>query len=83
LVEHDEEVGLFYSQLETHHQRYASQLSTYTGPIKDTWLPHDGKVLMTKMELDFTQRDGVLNITISEGVKDDHTGRPEQISPRR
>jgi hypothetical protein len=34
---------------------------------------------MTGLELDFTQRDGVLNITISEGVKDNHTRMPELI----
>jgi hypothetical protein len=34
---------------------------------------------MTKLQLDFTKRDwrdGVLNITISKGVKDKHTKRP-------
>jgi hypothetical protein len=67
-------------RLEEYYQRYADQLSTYTGPIKDTWLIHDGTVLMTELDLDFTQRDGVLNITISEGSKDEHAKRPEWIN---
>jgi hypothetical protein len=37
---------------------------------------------MTKLELDFTQRNGVLNITISEGVEDEHTKRPVWIDPK-
>jgi hypothetical protein len=56
-----------------YYQRYTNQCNTYTGPIKDTWLIHDGTVLMTRLELDFTQRDGVLNVTISEGIRDHHT----------
>jgi hypothetical protein len=67
---------------EEYYQRYVSQLSTYTGPIKDTWLTRGGTVLMTILELDFTQRDGVLSLTISEGIKDDHTKMPELIDPK-
>jgi hypothetical protein len=66
-----------------YYQRYASQLCTYTGPIKDTWLLDDGTVMMTKLKLDFTQRDGVLNVTISEGVRDEHTKRSVWINPER
>jgi hypothetical protein len=66
-----------------YYQRYASQLSTYTGPIKDTWLIHDGIVLMTRLELNFTQSDDELNIVISEGVKDEHIKRPVWIHPGR
>jgi hypothetical protein len=40
----------------------------------------DGTVLMSILELDFTQRDGVLNITISESIRDDYTRRPEWIN---
>jgi hypothetical protein len=69
-------------QLREYCQRYASQLSAYTDPIKDTWLISDGTVLMTRLHLDFTQRDGALNITISEGAKDEYTKRPEWINPK-
>jgi hypothetical protein len=69
-------------KLEEYYQRYVNQFSPYTGPIKDTWLTDDGAVLMTKLELDFTQRDGVLNITISEGIGNDHTRRPIWIDPK-
>jgi hypothetical protein len=65
--------------LEEYYQKCVNQFSTYTGPIEDTWLIPDGTVLMTILELDFTQRDGVLSITISEGTSDDHTKRPEWI----
>jgi hypothetical protein len=68
-------------KLYEYYQRYANRLSTYTSPIKDTWSINDGTALMTKLELDFTQRDGVLNITITEGVKDDYTKVPELIDP--
>jgi hypothetical protein len=68
--------------LEEYYQRYASQFSTYTGPIKDTWLTCDGTVLMTELELDFTLRDGVLNMAISKGVNNDHTKRAEWINPK-
>jgi hypothetical protein len=59
-----------------HYRRYASQLSTYTGPIEETWLTHDNIVFMTRLELDFAQRDVVLNITVSKGVEDTHARRP-------
>jgi hypothetical protein len=65
--------------LKEYYRRYSSQLGAYTGPIKDTWLISDGTVLVTRLELDFTQkdwRDGVLNITISKGTRDKHTKRP-------
>jgi hypothetical protein len=66
-------------KLEEYYQRYVSQLRIYTDPIEDTWLIYDGTVLMVRLDLDFTQRDGVLNMTISEGLKDDHTKRPEWV----
>jgi hypothetical protein len=68
---------------EEYYQRYAGQFSTYAGFIEDTWLTSDGVVIMIRLELDFTQRDGVLNITISESVKDEHTKRPEWINLNR
>jgi hypothetical protein len=71
------------SKVEEYCQRYASQLSTCTGPIKDTWLISDSTMLMTELELDFTQRDGVLNINISEGIKDERTKLPEWINLKR
>jgi hypothetical protein len=83
LVECDEKFNWYNTKLEEYCQRYASQLSPCTNPIRDTWLIHDGIVLTTRAELDFTQIDGVLNITISEGVKDDHTRRPVWIDPKR
>jgi hypothetical protein len=70
-------------KLEEYYQRYANQLCAYTDPIKDKWLIYDDTVLITGLELDFTQRDGVLNITISEGSRDVDAKRPEWISPER
>jgi hypothetical protein len=83
LVEYDEKFNWNNTKLEEYCQRCVSQLSTYTDTIKDTWLIRDGTVLMTRLELDFTQRDGVLNIIVSEGVKDDHTKRPVWIDSKR
>jgi hypothetical protein len=83
LIEYDGWCGWGKDKLEEYCQRYASQLCTYTGPIRDTWLMPDGTVLMTELELDFTQRDGVLNITISEGVKDEHTKKLEWFNSNR
>jgi hypothetical protein len=83
LIECDKTFGWDKFKPEEYFQRYISQLSTYTGPIKDTWLIYDGTVLMTELELDFTKRDGRLNLTISEGVSDGHTKRPEWINLNR
>jgi hypothetical protein len=83
LIEYDKQIKWDGYKSEDYYQRCASQLCAYTDPIKDTWLIHDGTVLMTRLELGFTQRDVVLNITISEGVKNDHARRPEWISTRR
>jgi hypothetical protein len=66
-----------------YYQGCANQLCTYTSPIKDTWFIPDGTVLMTELELDFTQRDGVLNMTISEGIRDEHTKKLEWITPNK
>jgi hypothetical protein len=67
-------------KLKEYHRRHADQLSPYTDPIKDTWLLPDGTVLTTELELDFTQRDGVLNIIISERNNDNHARRPKWIN---
>jgi hypothetical protein len=67
--------------LKRYYQRYVNQFSTYTGSIEDTWLIHDSSVLMTRLELDFTQRDSVLNITISGGVMCDHIKRAKWVDP--
>jgi hypothetical protein len=83
LIEHDERYKWNKNELEEYCQRYASQLCTYTGPIKDTWLIPDGTVLMTELELDFTQRDGVLKLTISEGIRDEHIRRPKWLNLKR
>jgi hypothetical protein len=75
LIECDKQIKWNSYKLKEYCQRYHSQLDTYTDPIKDTWLIHDDTVLMTRLELDFTQSYGVLKITISERIKDGHTKR--------
>jgi hypothetical protein len=85
LIEYDEWIDWYKLELKTYYQRYANQLSTYTDPVIDTWLTRNGKVFMTKLELDFTQRnrrDGVLNITISERSKDKHAKKLIQLDPK-
>jgi hypothetical protein len=71
------------TRLKEYYQRYVGQLHTYTDPIKDTWLMHDGTVLMTRLELTLVKRDGRINVTISEGIKDDYTKVPTWIGPKR
>jgi hypothetical protein len=83
LIEYEEWCSWSGAKLEEYYHKHASQLCTYTGPVKDTWLTRNGMVLTTELELDFTQRDGVLNITISEGIRDGHTKRPEWINLNR
>jgi hypothetical protein len=83
LVEYEKWHGWGKNELEEYFQRYASQFCIYTGPIRNTWLMPDDTVLMTESELDFTQRDGVLNITISEGTKGEHAKRPEWVDLKR
>jgi hypothetical protein len=83
LIEHKQSCSWNKVKVEEYCQRYASQLCTYTGPINDTWLMPDGTVLMAKLELNYAQRDGVLNITISEGIRDEHTKGPEWINLER
>jgi hypothetical protein len=73
LVEHEKRFRWNIAKLKEYYQRYANQFSTYTGPIEETWLIDDNTVLMTKLELDLTQRDGALNIIISEGAKNERT----------
>jgi hypothetical protein len=82
LIEYNKHIKWNLSKLEEYYQKHASQLSTYTGPIKDAWLIDDDIVLMTGLELDLTQRGGILNITISEGVEDEHTRRPVWFNPK-
>jgi hypothetical protein len=81
LIEYDKTVHWDEIKIEEYYQSCASQLSTYIGPIKDTWSIPNDTVLMTELKLgsDFTQRDGVLNVTISEGIWDSHTRRPEWV----
>jgi hypothetical protein len=83
LLECDKQIEWNQHKLEEYRQRYHNQLSTSAGSIKDTWLIHDGTVLMTSLESDFTRRIGVLNVTISEGSKDVHTRRPVWINLER
>jgi hypothetical protein len=82
LIECDRQVKWNETKLEEYYQKYANQLCTYIGPIKDTWLIH-GTVLMTKLELDFARRDGVLKITISKGIRTAHTRKPVWINLER
>jgi hypothetical protein len=82
LIEYDKQIKWNRIKLKEYYQRYASQLSMYTGPIKDTWWMPDGTVLMTRLKLDFMQRSDILNIIISKGIKDDHTRRPVWINPK-
>jgi hypothetical protein len=79
MIEYDELIEWNETELEEYYHHYVNQLSTYTDPIKDIWWIRGGIVLMTNLELDFTQRDGVLNITISEGVKDGNAKIPERF----
>jgi hypothetical protein len=37
---------------------------------------------MTRLDLAFVKRDGRLNVTIAEGIKDDDTRMPIWISPK-
>jgi hypothetical protein len=83
LIECDKEFHWNKIRPEEYYQRYASQLSTYTGPIRDIWLTDNGTVLMTELDLDFVKRDGVLSITISEGVRGSRIKRPAWIGPER
>jgi hypothetical protein len=82
LIEHDEQIRWNAYKLEEYCQSYANQFGTYTGPIRDKWLIYNGTVLMTRLELNFTQRPWVLNITISEGVKDEYIRRPLWLDPK-
>jgi hypothetical protein len=70
-------------RLKKHYQRYTHQLNRYTSPIKNTWLIHDDTVLMTSLELTFVKRDSILNVTVSEGIKDDCTKKPGRINLER
>jgi hypothetical protein len=83
LIECDKTLYWGKIRLREYYQRHANQFSAYTGPIKDTWLIYNNIVVMIRLELNFTQRDGVLNITISESVRDEHTKRPIGIGLKR
>jgi hypothetical protein len=82
LIECNEALVWNEAKLNEYYQRYINRLSKYTSPIEDTWLIHDGTVLKTKLELTFVRRDGRLNVTISEGIKDDYTKVPIWIGSR-
>jgi hypothetical protein len=64
-------------------QKYVDRFSTYTGPIKNTWQTRDGTMLTTGLELDLMQRHDVLNITISDGIKDYHTEGSVWLDPKK
>jgi hypothetical protein len=82
MIECDKQIEWNGYKLEEYRQRYASQLSTYTGFINDTWLIHDGTTLLTRLRLDFAQRDGRLNIVISEGIRSECTKISAWINPK-
>jgi hypothetical protein len=82
LTEFDK-LPLYGIDSEVCYQRYVSQLRVYTDPRADTWLTRDGTTLTTRLRLNFVQRDGVLSVTISEGIRDEHTRRPEWVDPER
>jgi hypothetical protein len=81
LLECDESFVWNETRLKEYYQRYTHRLCTYTSPIKNTWVIHDGTVLVTELALNFMNRDGRLNVTISEGIKDDYTKMPMGINP--
>jgi hypothetical protein len=93
LIECDKTFHWESFELREYYQRYVNQLCAYTDLVKDTWLIDDGTALATELELDFTQRDGVLNIIVSEQaergekgteeVEVDHTKRLVCIGPER
>jgi hypothetical protein len=81
LIERDTWFLQHEAKLEEYHQRYTNQFCTYTGPIEDTWLIDD-VILMTRLELNFTQRNSRLDLTISEGIWDSYAKKPEWIDPK-
>jgi hypothetical protein len=83
LLEYDEWFYWNETKLKEYYQMHASQLSIYTGPSKETWSIHNDVVLVTGLELDFAQRDGRLNIFISENVKNEYTKIPVWVGPER
>jgi hypothetical protein len=83
LIKHSEYIDWNEIKLREYYQRHANQLCMYTGPIKDTWLIDDDIVLMTELELDSIQRDGVLDIIVSEGIGDGHIKQPVWVNPER
>jgi hypothetical protein len=83
LIECDKQIMWNYTKVKEYYRRHVHQLNIYTSPIKYTWLTRNGVVLMTRLELDFTQRDGVLNIVVSKGIRDEHTRRPTWINLKR
>jgi hypothetical protein len=82
LIEHDKQVKWNGYKLREYYRRYVNQFGTYTGPIRDKWLLHDGTILAIRLELYFTQRNWVLNTTISAGVKDEYIRRPVWLYPK-
>jgi hypothetical protein len=82
LIESGTKIDWYAFGLKTYYQTYANQLSTYTDPVIEAWLTRNGTVFMTGLELDFTQRDGVLDITVSEGGKDKLTKKPIWLDPK-
>jgi hypothetical protein len=82
LIKHVEPIKWNEIRLDEYYQQHADQLSTYTGPIKDTWSIGNSTVLIARLELDFTQVDDVLNITISEGIENGRIKGSVRLNPR-
>jgi hypothetical protein len=76
LIEYSKQVDWNRIKSKEYYRRYANQLSIYTSPIKNKWLINDGTVLMTRLNLDFMQKDGRLNIFITEGNKTSRAMKP-------
>jgi hypothetical protein len=83
LIEHDEYIDWNGIKLREYYQRHANQLCVYTGPIKNAWMIYDNTMISTILTLNFTQRDSVLNIIISDRIKNNRAEKPIWINPER
>jgi hypothetical protein len=82
LIECDEQIDWNEIKLRICCQRCVNQLSTYTDLTKETWLLHDGTVLMTRLELYLIQ-DGVVCVVISDSFRDNRIKKSVWISSKR
>jgi hypothetical protein len=77
LIECDKQTKWNETKLEEYCKKYVSQPCAYADPINNTWLIHDGTVLMIEI-IWF----GGPHIYISEGIENEHTRRPERIDSK-